>query len=342
MRRQLQGVPLALLLFITTSVATAAQPASSEDSVMRTTEIPGSGVGVTLPVEWRIWSVTDDRAREVIFASDVPGKWACAFKLLTDVSSAEAMADEIIDAVSRHKTEVKQTTHNVPAGTAVRVSYRSLSLPDEPRYVQHEYYLDVPSGVVSVSCWGDPPAADLWLSIIEAIAPLPADGAAVIPFDPRVELPEHGLAVDFGAEWSVDSANGWPGVVLGGDFVLRARVVRGSDCWMEDDTDVPSLAEVSSPDDWRTAFIEAVGRDQARGTPLGPGRHVTEPTVADADLPSTDGVRVDWETWGTGSATAWVFLDGERRVVLFCHSKEPPEDRWLSIAETFEFLPAEE
>jgi hypothetical protein len=69
---------------------------------------------------------------------------------------------------------------------------------------------------------------------------------------------------------------------------------------------------------------------------------VTEPTVADAGLASTTGVRADWETWGIGSATAWVFLDGARRAALFCRSTEPPEDRWLSIAETFEFLPVEE
>jgi len=340
-RRPWPGVPLALLLIITTSVATAAQPAPDEDMVMRTTEVPGSGVGVTLPVEWRIWSFTDDRAREGIFANDVQGKRTCAFKLLTDVSSAVAMADETVHAVSRQSV-VQQTTHDVPAGTAVHVSYRGESLPDEPWFVQHHYYLDVPRGVVSVGCYGDPPAVDRWLSIVEAIAPLPADGAAVTPFDPRVEVPENGLAVEFGAEWTVDSASRWRGGVLGGDFVFRARTVSAADCWMVDVTDVLSLLEVSSPDDWRTAFIEAVEQEQAPFGPMSPGRHVTEPTVADAGLSSANGVRLDWENWGGQPATAWVFLDGERRVVLFCRSEEPPDDDWLSIAETFEFLPSEE
>ena len=202
--------------------------------------------------------------------------------------------------------------------------------------------MDVPAGVVSVNCWGDPPAADRWLSIVEAIAPLPADGAAAVPFDPRVEVPENGLSVDFGAEWTVDSASRWPSGVLGGDFVFRARTVSAADCWMEDVTDVPSLAAVSSPDDWRTAFIEAVENETAPFNQLSPGRHVTEPTAADAGMSSTIGVRVDWETWAYGPATAWVFLDGERRVVLFCQSEEPPEDRWLPIAESFEFLHTEE
>jgi hypothetical protein len=105
---------------------------------------------------------------------------------------------------------------------------------------------------------------------------------------------------------------------------------------------VPSLADVSSLDDWRRAFIEAVERRPPRGTPLSPGRDVTEPTVAEAGLSSTIAVRADWETWGGVPATAWIFLDNERRVVLFCRSEEPPEDDWLSIAETFEFLPVEE
>jgi hypothetical protein len=339
--RRLSGVPLAWLLIMVASVAIAAQPASEEARAKRTTEIPGSGVGVTLPAEWRIWTFTDDRAHERILASDVPGRRTCAFNLLTDVPSAAAAADETIKALSRHKTEVQRTTHDVPAGTAVCVSYRYESFPDEARFVQHEYYLDVPTGVVSLTCWGDPPAADRWLSVIEAIAPLPADGAVVIPFDPRIEIPENGLAIAFGKEWEVASAAGWPGIVLGGDFVLRARTAGSADCWLEDDTDVPSLADVNSPDGWRTAFIEAVGREQAPFTPLSPGRHVTEPTVADAGLASTNAVRVDWESWGIGSASAWIFLDGERRVVLFCQSEEPPKDRWRSIAETFEFLPAE-
>ena len=340
MRRLPWGAAVASLLIIATSVATAAQRAPDGDTAMRTTDVPGSGLGVTLPVEWRILSFTDDRAREGIFASDVQGKRACAFKLLTDASSAVAMAAETVEAVSRHKYEVQQTTHDVPAGSAVRVSYHYL--PDEPRFVQHEYYLDVPRGVVSVLCYGDPPAVDRWLSIVEAIAPLPAAGAAVVPFDPRVEVTANGLAVDFGAEWHVASASRWPGIVLGGDFVFRALMVSAADCWMEDVTEVPSLAEVSSPDDWRTAFIEAAGQERVRFNPMSPGRDVTEPTVVDAGLSSANGVRLDWEIWGGQPATTWVFLDGERRVVLFCRSEEPPDDRWLSIAETFRFLPAEE
>ena len=55
-------------------------------------------------------------------------------------------------------------------------------------------------------------------------------------------------------------------------------------------------------------------------------------------------MRADWERWSGRPATAWVYLDndGHAAAALLCRSDEPPDDGWLSIAETFEFLPAEE
>ena len=38
---------------------------------------------------------------------------------------------------------------------------------------------------------------------------------------------------------------------------------------------------MSSPDDWRTTFIEAVENEQEPFTPWSPGRPVSEPTVAE-------------------------------------------------------------
>lgn len=331
------GGPLAWLLIVTTSVATTAQPASDEDVVMRTSEIPGVGVAITLPVEWRIWSFTDDKAHG-IYASDVSGRRTCVFRLLSEASSAAAMAEETVEAVSRHKTEVQQATHDVPVGTAVRVSYRYESLPDEPRFVQHEYHLDVPRGVVSVYCAGDEPPADRWLSIVESITPLPAELPTSAPFDPRVEVPEHGLAVDFPAEWLVRSWPG-PGPVLGGSVVLRAVTLAqedgpgGHECLIEDDTALPSLPDVASLDEWLDTLVSTAGAQE---------RTTSEPVVTQVDLPSGPTVGADWERWSGMPATAWILADGDRRAALFCRSDEPPEDRWLSVAESFEFLPAEE
>ena len=61
------------------------------------------------------------------------------------------------------------------------------------------------------------------------------------------------------------------------------------------------------------------------------------------DLPSGRAVRMDvvWEEGG-GLISSYYFVDGTTWFVMNCGtSGEPPEDRWLSVAESFEFLPAD-
>ncbi len=115
--------------------------------------------------------------------------------------------------------------------------------------------------------------------------------------------------------------------------MLSASVAAGdgngaATCRIEDDTDVPELSGLTSADDWQAAFIDAAG-----------GRRGRELTTVELDLPSGPAIRADWKKL---SATAWVVRDHGRVVVLHCSSKRPPEDRWRSIAESIEFLTAEE
>jgi hypothetical protein len=331
------GGPLAWLLIVTTSVATTAQPASDEDVVMRTSEIPGSGFTVTLSAAWRTWHAREAGNLAELWATDMAGRQICRFSLLEDVASAEGAAHETVEAVEAHPQQevVERTYLNVPAGNAIRVGYRSKDAPDDARFVLNEYYLTVPKGVVSVYCAGDEPPADRWLSIIEAIAPLLAEARPSVPFDPRVEVPEHGLAVDFPAEWLVRSWPG-PGPVLGGSLVLRAVTLAqegGYECLIEDDTALPSLPDVASLDEWRDTLISIAGAQE---------RRTSEPVVTQVGLPSGPTVRADWERWSGMPATAWIFADGDRHAALLCRSDDPPDDRWRAIAESFEFLPAEE
>ena len=107
---------------------------------------------------------------------------------------------------------------------------------------------------------------------------------------------------------------------------------RNAECVIEDVTGVPGLPGVDSSTEWQEALVASA----AAG-----GRQVSVPDVTTADLGTEHTVRADWERWWGTPASAWVFVDGERRVVLFCRADDPPADRWRSIAETFEFLPAE-
>jgi hypothetical protein len=149
-------------------------------------------------------------------------------------------------------------------------------------------------------------------------------------------------AIEFPSEWLVTTWPDWPGLLLGGDFVLRAFLpsltLEPTDCWLEDESAEPDLTSAHSIEEWRRVFNEAIDGRWAQRTPMDPGRHPTEPSVTEVDLPSGPGVRADWQDWGGLPATAWVLQDPDRAVVLFCRADEPPADSWLSIADTLEFL----
>ena len=341
MRRLTYRVMLAALA-VTGMMSTAAPGLSAtEEAVLRVVEIPGSGFTVTLPVEWRIWSAEGTVNPTGITATDIATRQICRFSLIDDLASAERAAHQTVELIEAHPQHevVERTFLNVPAGNAVRVAYHLKAAPDDPRSVLNEYYLTVPDGVVSAYCSGDEPPADRWLSVIEAIAPLAADPPSSAPFDPRVEVPAQGFAVDFGAEWLVRSWPG-PGPVLGGNLVLRAVTVAGEDgsggyeCVLEDDTVLPRSSDMDSLEEWQEMLISSADAQE---------RQTSDPVVTEVDLPSGHAVRVDWRRWSRDPATAWIFLDssGHAAAALLCRSDEPPPDRWLSIAETFEWVPEE-
>jgi hypothetical protein len=118
-------------------------------------------------------------------------------------------------------------------------------------------------------------------------------------------------------------------------IVLRAVTAEGgptsAECMIENAAGVPGLPETASSAEWQAALLVSTEAQRHRKTSL--------PDVTTVDLVSGPAVRADWERWRGMSATAWVFLDGQHRLVLFCRADEPPADDWLSIAESVEFLP---
>jgi hypothetical protein len=332
------GLALATLLAIVSTIGVVAQPSPAEAEA-RTTQIPGTDVAVTLPTDWRIW-VSSGPDGSAMVINDVLARQQCAFRLAEGFSSASAAVDDLLNTLARHDpTIIEQRSFEVPVGEAEYVAYRYGAVPDEPRYAWYEYYVTVPSGVISVACSADEPPPDRWGSIIDSMHILEATPGPSPVFDPRVEVPAHGLAIEFPPEWLVGTWPDWRGVVLGGDFVLRAVTQAGAQCWLEDETGISRITSLDSLDDWRAAFGEANDGRWAQRTPMAPGRHATEPLVVAVDLPSGPGVRADWQDWGGMPATAWAFRSPDRAVVLFCRADDPPADAWLSIAETFEFVP---
>jgi hypothetical protein len=69
-------------------------------------------------------------------------------------------------------------------------------------------------------------------------------------------------------------------------------------------------------------------------------------TVTDVALPAGEAKRIDAsqleEGWTSPSEQSYYLLVRDSRFYdIVCMSDDPPEDRWLSIAESFEFLTAE-
>lgn len=71
---------------------------------------------------------------------------------------------------------------------------------------------------------------------------------------------------------------------------------------------------------------------------------VGDPVATDLELPVGESARLDYALeYPTVQAvfSAYYFTDGSMFHLLTCTGTERPADSWLSIAETFEFLPAE-
>lgn len=175
----------------------------------------------------------------------------------------------------------------------------------------------------------------------------------------RVELPEYGFALTFPDDWA------WVRYTTE-DF----------DSVMEQLADLTSPEFVAANEDWFDGMdsetpLEGERADSASGClfqvipmdlpfpldMLAPafieniqGRRDIFPdgaTLTDVALPAGQSKRVDASQVDEGwvspmEQSHYLLVRGSRFYDITCMSHEPPEDRWLSIAETLEFLPAAE
>jgi len=137
----------------------------------------------------------------------------------------------------------------------------------------------------------------------------------------RVEAPEAGIAVTFPDDWVVEV-----GPIMSG-AVLSAEAPGGDTCAVM----LPDHTRWSDLDD-AGEFIQSVLRDFGAAT-----------TSTALRLPVGDAIRIDAEVAEEGFFdTTYLLTDGTTFYGLTCDASDPPDGRWLAIAESFEFLPAEE
>ena len=337
MRREAMGLLSVIGLALVSAAPAMAQSEPPIEPLIRTVEIPGSGAVAILPRAWRTSLLNGDDATRRrgpgVWTTDVDTGWTCHLSSREDLVSAEAAADALLEAPEAEDIGISVSDpFQVPVGTAVIVTYGSREAKQPPSNIQREAFVDAPRAVVEVYC--GTASAEHLREVAGAIAPLPPDYTPE-PFDPRVELPDHGFAVDLGPEWTVGF--GAPGSYTGGPRVLTAQqAVHDEDgtplytCAIEDASDVPAFQGLATRDDAKAVLKAATEGHR--------GRLTTSAT----ELPSGPAIRADWSSLDGMPTTAWVVSHDDHVIALWCRSPRPPEDDWRSIAETLEFLSTEE
>ena len=330
MRRLLVGMVVAGLL----SVGGSAVLASSDhlgQSDGRTIALPEAGISVTFPRGWRIEPPLVDPPPPsvgLLAASDLSADGtSCAVDLWEGASSPGAVFVESFTSLRENEQYEEMIREDVTlsVGVGLHVVWRFGDIIGPV----HHYYVATPTGVARLGCRGAAPPLDAWLGIVESIDALPAGGAQAWTFEPRIEVPARGFAIDFPADWTVSGLDR-----TGGRGVLRAIQSLGAtdrtglgECWIEDHTDAGGTDGPQTIDDWLDERVEALA-------------WMGQPVVTRVELPSGPIGHLDWPG-ELDTQTKWLFIEDGRRLLLACHAEQPPEDRWLSIAETFELLPDE-
>jgi hypothetical protein len=182
--------------------------------------------------------------------------------------------------------------------------------------------------------------AFLWLTVGEDLSQDDSPGGTVIESG-RIERPEDGFAITFPDTWTVESFTpeqldaAFAGTMLEGRALLSLAGVdadTGEGCGLLDAT-----VFVREVPDWTS--VHDAASEGARNLLSMPEWVETSGTVV--SLPVGQVARID--AVGDGAyQTQYLFTDGDRWLFLNCSAAERRDDGWLSIAETFEFLPAAE
>ncbi len=325
------------------SVATAAArnaPTAPPTTTGHRVTLPQVGLTVTFPAGWRTQWVPR-REGLTFWAGNLLASEHCSVSRMPLADSLDEAAKDTLITFERAFGDgsASRVDVDLPVGPSLRVDAGlAAGTPD-----WSIYHFAIGDGLAKLTCRAHQPPDDRWVHFADTLESLGAASTATATdwaFDPRVEMAHLGFAVSFPAEWQVVGSVPGHGFHAGENVLvalnLEPRVA--SECWIEDHTGMPATgADGEIAGSWHEALIDSV-RLQAT---------LDEPEVSYVDLHAGRALRIDWrwprwEPTKEQPATTWALSSEGRRVLLRCSSHQPPDDRWRSIAETFEFLPAEE
>jgi hypothetical protein len=236
----------------------------------------------------------------------------------------------------------------LPAGPALVV--QGVNVCDGMESEAIHYAITSGDRAAAVGCEAPKAPGDRWLSIVETFEFLPEEGSASTQSPSpgtaetlvRVEVPEAGIALDLPEDWTVEvemvemsRVDMEEGQLISTSILIAYGPARLPSCGLY-------VGEFPVPALWIPGMLE----DLAAGS--GPFREGEDHTPSQLDLPAGDAMKVAHISrrqvdMPLGFVEYFIAAD-DRLYVLFCATLPPlvPDDDWLSIAETFELLPAEE
>ena len=213
---------------------------------------------------------------------------------------------------------IEREAVELPAGAAERVDFAANE--DGGRWSVYSAWSD--GYVHELWCRGDELPDDRWLAIAETLDPEPDETLTSSPFDAIVSRPDAGVAMSFPEAWHVRGSSTNQGLL----YATRDTAV----CAL---SDYSTLAETNgwvAVDDMHDEYVSIV--DDRDDLLVNETDYLDLPAgrTGFADISFDDGTR----------AVRYSFGDGHGRLLaLFCVGEPTPDDRYLSLAASLEWLP---
>lgn len=274
---------------------------------------PDVRAALAFPAGWRL-EAADDSARRQAHALAIDER--------CEVGVRRSDVDDFEVTVARGSGYIflGRETVELPAGPAERVDFAA---NDEGG--RWSVYAVWDAGFVhELWCRGDELPGDRWLSIAQTLDIEPAAEAASSPFGPVVERTDAGMAMSFGEDRHVRGSSTNQGLL----YATSPTAV----CAVSDYSAVPAAAIWTGVDDMHDEYVAIA---QSRDNLL-----VTEAAYLDLAAGRTGLADI---AFGDGrQGVRYSFADGEGTfVALFCVGDPTPDDRYLSLAASLEWLPAD-
>ena len=319
MRYALSGVAITVgLLAVGTATVFAAEESTGPTVVVEAVDDPEVRMAVRFPAGWRAEAPRAELTSRFVNALGIDER--C--ELSTRRSEFPDLTTDIDDFVvglapGSGFIFIARETVELPAGTAERVDFAASE--EGGRWSVYGAWDD--GHVHELWCRGDELPDDRWLPIAETLDASPQEALVSSPFDPRVTRPDAGVTMAFPEAWHVRGSSTSQGLL----YATSDTAV----CALSDYSTVAETNGWTSVDDMHDEYVRLAGDRDNLSVAESDYLELAAGRTGLADISFDDGTR----------AVRYSFSDGEGTLLAhFCVGEPTPEDRYLSLAESLEWL----